>query len=315
MTRCIAFTGGVGGAKLVLGLAQILPPEELLIAVNTGDDFEHLGLTICPDIDTVLYTLAGISNPDTGWGRKQESWKTMKTLESLGGETWFQLGDQDLALHLARRHQMILGATLTEITANLANKLNVRHPIVPMSDHPVRTMILTEEGEMPFQEYFVKNRCLPDINGFRFAGISNAIPSSKLLRAFEDPALELLIICPSNPFISIDPILKLPGLKKAIERSRTTVLAVSPIVGGKALKGPTAKMLKELRLKSDASSIAQHYGKILDGFVIDTKDCNLEKQISEKGHKVLVTQTIMKSLDDKVSLANDILDFAAEISL
>ncbi len=315
MTRCIALTGGVGGTKLVLGLTQILPPEELLIAVNTGDDFEHLGLTICPDIDTVLYTLAGIANPDTGWGRAQESWKTMETLERLGGETWFRLGDQDLALHLARRHQMTLGATLTEITANLAKKLNIRHPIVPMSDHPVRTMVLTEEGEMPFQEYFVKNRCLPAINGFRFAGIKSATPSSKLLRAFEDPALELLIICPSNPFISIDPILKLPGLKKAIENSQICVLAVSPIVGGQALKGPTAKMLKELGLKSDASSIAQHYGKILDGFVIDTKDSSLGKQIRKKGHKVFVTQTIMKSLDDKVTLANDILDFAAGISL
>ena len=315
MTRCIALTGGVGGTKLVLGLTQILSPEELLIAVNTGDDFEHLGLTICPDIDTVLYTLAGIANPDTGWGRAQESWKTMETLERLGGETWFRLGDQDLALHLARRHQMTLGATLSEITANLAKKLNIRHPIVPMSDHPVRTMVLTEEGEMPFQEYFVKNRCLPAINGFRFAGIKSAIPSSKLLRAFEDPALELLIICPSNPFISIDPILKLPGLKKAIENSQICVLAVSPIVGGQALKGPTAKMLKELGLKSDASSIAQHYGKILDGFVIDTKDSSLGKQIRKKGHKVFVTQTIMKSLDDKVTLANDILDFAAGISL
>lgn len=312
MTKCIALTGGVGGTKLVLGLSKILSPDELLIVVNTGDDFDHLGLTISPDIDTVLYTLAGIANPNNGWGRAKETWETMEALKNLGGEIWFRLGDKDLALHLIRKQMLDCGCSLTEATIALAGKLGVRQSVVPMSDQPVRTMVVIEKGEMPFQEYFVKNRCMPIINGFRYDGIKQASPSPKLLEALIDPALEIVIICPSNPFISIDPILELPGLRQVLKSCRAPVLAVSPIVEGQALKGPASKMLRELHHEPNASSIANHYGKILDAFVIDKKDHNLAEKINKNGHEVLVTQIIMNSLDDRVRLADEILNFAAK---
>ena len=313
MTRCIALSGGVGGAKLALGLSRVLAPEELLIVANTGDDFEHLGLTICPDIDTVVYTLAGLANPETGWGRAGESWRVMAALGEAGGETWFQLGDKDLALHLARAQQLAAGQNLSTVTADLSERLGVRHPVVPMSDQPVRTMVSTDRGEMPFQEYFVKNRCEPEVSGFRFAGIEAATPAPALLAALDDPALEALVICPSNPFISIDPILGLPDLKAALDRCKAPVIAVSPIVGGKALKGPAAKMLGELGRESDATAIASHYGELLDGFVIDRQDEALKGALATDFCRVLVAQTVMRSLDDRISLARSVLDFAGDI--
>lgn len=313
MTRCIALSGGVGGAKLALGLAQILAPDDLLIVANTGDDFEHLGLTICPDIDTVAYTLAGIANPETGWGRAQESWQAMDALEALGGETWFRLGDKDLALHLARSHRLGRGESLSEVTASIAEKLGVLHPILPMSDQPVRTMVATDRGEMPFQEYFVKNRCEPKVSGFRFAGIEDASPAPDLLTALKDPKLEALLICPSNPFISIDPIVNLPGLRSALEACPAPVIAVSPIVGGQALKGPAAKMLTELGRKSDAAAIAEHYGALLDGFVIDAQDDALKDSLATESRRIFVTQTVMRSLDDRIALARNALAFAADL--
>ncbi|HAA93210.1 MAG TPA: 2-phospho-L-lactate transferase [Rhodospirillaceae bacterium] len=313
MTRCVALTGGVGGAKLALGLSHVLAPDELLIVANTGDDFEHLGLTICPDIDTVLYTLASIVNPETGWGRAEESWRVLEALDTVGGDSWFRLGDKDIALHLTRAQRLATGHTLSEITAELSQQFGVRHRILPMSDRPVRTMVTTDQGELPFQEYFVKNRCEPRVSGFRFEGIETAKPHPNLLKALKDPALEAVVICPSNPFISIDPILGLPGLKSSLEDCPAPVIAVSPIVGGKALKGPASKMLHELDQKSDATAIAEHYDDLLDGFVIDREDRELEDELSTDTRRVCVTQTVMRSLEDRIALARDVLEFGAAI--
>ena len=313
MTRCIALSGGVGGAKLALGLSKILTPDELLIVANTGDDFEHLGLTICPDIDTLLYTLAGIANPDTGWGRANESWETMKTLKAIGGETWFRLGDLDLALHLTRTQQLASGKTLSDTVAGLAKSLGLKHPIIPMSDQPVRTMVRTEIGELPFQEYFVKNQCLPKVSGFQFAGVTDAKPNPRLMDAFNDPRLEAVIFCPSNPFISIDPILAIPGLREDLRARSAPTIAVSPIIGNRALKGPAAKMLRELGFDTSAAAIADHYGDLLQGFVIDSQDIDLANKLETKSRRVHATNTVMKSLEDRVTLARETFAFASQI--
>lgn len=313
MTRCIALSGGVGGAKLALGLSKILTPDELLIVANTGDDFEHLGLTICPDIDTLLYTLAGIANPDTGWGRANESWETMKTLKAIGGETWFRLGDLDLALHLTRTQQLASGKTLSDTVAGLAKSLGLKHPIIPMSDQPVRTMVRTEIGELPFQEYFVKNQCLPKVSGFQFAGVTDAKPNPRLMDAFNDPRLEAVIFCPSNPFISIDPILAIPGLREDLRARSAPTIAVSPIIGNRALKGPAAKMLRELGFDTSAAAIADHYGDLLQGFVIDSQDIDLANKLETKSRRVHATNTVMKSLEDRVALARETFAFASQI--
>lgn len=313
MTRCIALSGGVGGAKLALGLSKFLSPDELLIVANTGDDFEHLGLTICPDIDTLLYTLAAIANPETGWGRADESWKTMKALETIGGETWFRLGDRDLALHLTRKQQLASGKTLSDTVANIAESFSLKHPVVPMSDQPVRTMVRTDIGELPFQEYFVKNQCAPKVTGFQFAGVNDAKPNPLLMDALRDPRLEAVIICPSNPFISIDPILAIPGLREDLRACSAPIIAVSPIIGNRALKGPAAKMLRELGLDTSAAAIADHYGDLLQGFVIDSQDIDLANKLETKSRRVHATNTIMKSLEDRVTLARETFAFASQI--
>ena len=313
MTRCIALSGGVGGAKLALGLSKFLSPDELLIVANTGDDFEHLGLTICPDIDTLLYTLAAIANPETGWGRADESWKTMKALETIGGETWFRLGDRDLALHLTRKQQLASGKTLSDTVANIAESFSLKHPVVPMSDQPVRTMVRTDIGELPFQEYFVKNQCAPKVTGFQFAGVNDAKPNPLLMDALRDPRLEAVIICPSNPFISIDPILAIPGLREDLRARSAPIIAVSPIIGNRAFKGPAAKMLRELGFDTSAAAIADHYGDLLQGFVIDSQDIDLANKLETKSRRVHATNTIMKSLEDRVTLARETFAFASQI--
>ena len=313
MTRCIALSGGVGGAKLALGLSKFLSPDELLIVANTGDDFEHLGLTICPDIDTLLYTLAAIANPETGWGRADESWKTMKALETIGGETWFRLGDRDLALHLNRNQQLSSGKTLSDTVANIAESFGLKHPVVPMSDQPVRTMVRTDIGELPFQEYFVKNQCAPKVTGFQFAGVNDAKPNPLLMDALRDPRLEAVIICPSNPFISIDPILAIPGLREDLRACSAPIIAVSPIIGNRALKGPAAKMLRELGFDTSAAAIADHYGDLLQGLVIDSQDKDLANKLETKSRRVHATNTVMKSLEDRVTLARETFAFASQI--
>ncbi len=311
--RVVALSGGVGGAKLALGLANCVAPDDLTIIANTGDDFDHLGLTICPDIDTLTYTLAGISNPETGWGRAGETWQFMESLAALGGETWFQLGDRDLATHIERSRRLADGESLTAITEEFRQRLGISPRILPMSDTAVRTIVETPDGPLPFQHYFVREQCTPVVTGFRFAGAADSCPAPGIADALADERLGAIVICPSNPFISIDPIFAVPGLRNMLAASQAPVVAVSPIVGGKALKGPTAKMMTELGLDSDAVAVARHYGDLLDGFVLDGSDADSENAVRALGVDVLVTDTVMQTLADKERLAREVLAFAATL--
>ena len=302
----LALTGGVGGAKLALGLARVLSPDEVVFVVNTGDDFEHFGLPICPDLDTLVYTLAGLASDSAGWGRKDETWRFMETLERLGGETWFRLGDRDLALHVRRRALLAAGLDLTAATASLAPSLGVQHPVLPMTDDPVRTRVLTPEGTLAFQHYFVRDRCRPTALGFEFAGAAKARLNPRI--PFAD--LTAVVICPSNPFVSVDPILAVPGMTDALQAANVPVVAVTPIVGGKAIKGPTAKMMRELGVPATAEAVARHYAGLATHFVIDRVDAACEAAVRGLGMRTAVAQTVMASLADRVALARDVLDLA-----
>jgi LPPG:FO 2-phospho-L-lactate transferase len=304
--RVVALAGGVGGAKLVDGLAAVLAPKELTVVVNTGDDFEHLGLRICPDLDTVTYTLAGLANPKTGWGRRDETWSFLETLERLGGPTWFRLGDKDLALHSERTRRLREGRPLSVVTRGLCEALGVQVRVLPMSDDPVATMVLTDQGELPFQEYFVARRCEPRVRGFRFEGVERARPSPEVLPALREA--DLVLLCPSNPWVSLDPILALSGLRKAVRAK--LAFGVSPIVRGRAIKGPAAKMYSEMGITPSALAVAEHYRDLLDGFVLDETDGDLEGRVQSLGMRVLSTKTIMRSGQDRRDLANAVLAFA-----
>ena len=303
----LALTGGVGGAKLVLGLSDELDVEKLQVVVNTGDDFEHLGLRICPDIDTLLYTLSGLANPELGWGIDGETWHALESLGRLGGETWFRLGDRDLGTHLWRREQLSLGHSLSQVTRELATRLGIHVRVYPMTDDPVRTTVLTEQGELPFQHYFVRERCEPAVNGFRFEGISGARPNRDILSLLQGGSLSRIVICPSNPYVSVDPILQVPGLWLALRDSPAGVVLVSPIVAGRALKGPAAKMMDELGIPATATGVAEHYQNrypgLVDHFVIDESDATLVPVIEEIGLATAVTSTVMKTREDKQRLA------------
>jgi LPPG:FO 2-phospho-L-lactate transferase len=311
--RYLAMTGGVGGAKLALGLSKILPPEQLAFAVNTGDDFHHLGLHISPDIDTLFYTLSGENNPETGWGRKNESWQFMHALAQLGGETWFQLGDRDLALHVERTRRLASGETLTQCTSALAAALGITHPVWPMSDDLVSTQVLTSGGPLAFQHYFVRDKCAPVVTGFVFSGSHNAAINAEILQWLDQPGLAGVILCPSNPFVSIDPLLSLPGMRERLVRCKAPVIAVSPIVAGAAIKGPTAKMMQELSLSVSATTVLQHYADFLDGFIVDTLDAGLTRDLAASGIRIKAAQTVMDSLQDRILLAQACVDFCKEI--
>src|SRR5580704_12409697 len=265
----LALSGGIGGAKLALGLYRILPAGALTVVANTGDDFEHLGLAISPDIDTLLYTLASLDNLELGWGRRDETWTFMAALERLGGETWFRLGDGDLATHVERTRRLARGESLSAITDDFRRRFGIAARLLPASDDPVRTRLHTDEGWLDFQDYFVRRRCAPIVREIVFAGAETARPHPDILAALADPALRLVAICPSNPFISIDPILAVPGIRRALQDCPAPVLAVSPISGGKAVKGPTAKMMQELGLPVGAAAVARHYRDFLDLYVAD----------------------------------------------
>ena len=299
--KIVALAGGVGGAKLAHGLAQILPPEDLTVIVNTGDDFEHYGFYICPDLDTVCYTLAGLANPETGWGRVNETWNVIQNASKLGGPGWFNLGDQDLGTHLERTRRLKAGQTLTQITSDFCKAWGVKHTILPMSDQPVRTIVETEEGDLAFQEYFVHRRCEPRVKGFRFDGVELAEPAPGAQEAIQ--SAEAVIICPSNPWVSIDPILQV------IKRMNKPVFAVSPIIGGQTVKGPAAKMFLELGIEPSALAVADHYCDLVTGLVLDTLDKQLQGDIRSLNMRTLVTNTLMKSLDNRKQLASDVLDF------
>jgi LPPG:FO 2-phospho-L-lactate transferase len=300
----LALSGGVGGAKLALGLYRILPPHTLTIAANTGDDFSHLGLSISPDLDTLLYTLAGLDNPDQGWGRRDETWNFMAALERLGGETWFRLGDGDLATHVERTRRLAAGEPLSAIVDDFAGRLGIAARLLPMSDDRVRTRIYSGDGWLDFQDYFVRRRCAPAVREIVFAGAGDARPHPDLLALLRDPRLRLIVICPSNPFISIDPILSLPGLRTALRECPAPVVAVSPIIGGRAVKGPTAKMMEELGYPVDAAAVARHYGDLIDVYVADEEDADA---VAGLGLPVVLTRTLMTTLDDREALARAVL--------
>jgi LPPG:FO 2-phospho-L-lactate transferase len=307
----VALAGGVGGAKLAHGLARILPPDELVIAVNTGDDFAHLGLHISPDLDSVMYKLAGINDTLRGWGMADESWAFMAALERLGGETWFSLGDRDLATHVERTRRLAEGETLSAVTGALGRRLGIKHTIAPMSDDPVRTIVETVDGEhLPFQDYFVRLKCAPEIAAITLDGVASAAPSPALWDALCHPGLAALVICPSNPFVSIAPILALAPVAAFIADRPVPVIAVSPIIGGRAVKGPAAKMLAEMGLPVSATGIAAHYGGAIDALVIDTADAGLAPDIEAVGPRVLVAETLMRSAADERALARAVLEFA-----
>lgn len=309
--KILALCGGVGGAKLAVGLAKTLPPDALAIIANTGDDFIHLGLHIAPDLDTVMYNLAGRAHPVQGWGLADESWRVMTALETLGGPGWFRLGDLDLATHLRRTALLREGHTLSTVTRQLCAGLGVHHSLWPMSDDAVATEVETDEGRLAFQHYFVREQCRPAVRGFHFRGIAAARPSADMMGLLASPDLAAVVICPSNPFVSIDPILKLPGVADALRGCHAPVIAVSPLIGGKAVKGPTAKMLRELGLPCSAQTIARHYAGIVRGFVIDSQDRDDAKAIAKTGMTVFSTAVLMKTLADRIRLARDVLKFAA----
>ena len=309
----VALAGGVGGAKLALGLAAVLPADALTVAVNTADDFEHWGLYICPDLDMVTYTLAGLANPETGWGLRDETWNVMDAIGKMGGETWFRLGDKDLATHIERTRRLRSGEKLSAVIADLARRLSAKPAIVPMSDDPVRTMVTTtDRGELAFQDWFVRLHCEPVVRSVRFAGVEKAQPNAAL-RSFD--GARGVVVCPSNPFVSVAPILALPGVRTALEQARVPRVAVTPIVGGQAIKGPAAKMLAELGHDVSALGVARFYKGLIDGFVLDRQDAGLALQIEALGMRVRIADTMMRDDADKRRLAATTLEFVDEIGV
>ena len=303
-----ALSGGIGGAKLALGLYRVLPPDSLTVICNPGDDFDHLGLRVCPDADTVLYTLAGVADPETGWGRAGETWTFMRALAGLGGETWFRLGDGDLALHVERTRRLASGEPLSRITGDVARRLGVRARIVPACDAAVRTIVRTRDGRLPFQHYFVRDRCEPAVTGLDFEGAGDARPCGAALAGLADPSLRCVVVCPSNPFVSIAPILAVPGMRDAIRAASAPVIGVSPIVGGRAVKGPAAKMMRELGLDVSNRAIERHYESLVDAWIIDSEDA---ADAAGFGRPVRVVPTLMRTGADKDALARAVLEFAA----
>jgi LPPG:FO 2-phospho-L-lactate transferase len=308
--RYAALSGGIGGAKLSLGLAHLLG-ERLTVIVNTGDDFEHVGLCISPDVDTTLYTLGGMVNPEAGWGRRDETWNFMQAIADLGGPDWFKLGDRDLATHVDRTRRLKAGETLTQITAHLCDSFGISARILPMTDGPVRTVIHSDRGDLAFQEYFVRDRCAPIVHSIRYDGAASARPTDEIVQALSSPDLAGIIICPSNPWLSIDPILAVSGMRALLKSCGAPVVAVSPIVAGRALKGPTAKIMTELGLNPSAASIAHHYAGLIDGMIVDASDASV---VADLTVPAAVTNTVMQTFDDKAALARDCLSFCESIA-
>ena len=307
--KVCALAGGVGGAKLASGLQDVLPPGKLSVVVNTADDFDLWGLHICPDLDTVMYTLAGISNPETGWGIVDESFETLNMLERYGEETWFKLGDRDLATHILRTSRMRSGETLTEVTAGLSAVLGVDSAVLPMSDDPVSTVLETPEGRLEFQEYFVRRGQRDEVLAIELRGIQDARPTERVLAAIS--GAETIVLCPSNPVVSVGPILALPGMTEALASSSAPKVAVSPIVGGRALKGPADRMLASLGHEVSATGVARMYAGLVDGMVVDRIDEGERAGIEAVGMRVLVTESVMRDAEDRARLASETLEFGA----
>jgi LPPG:FO 2-phospho-L-lactate transferase len=307
----VALAGGVGGSKLVEGLARVVsPPEDLVVIVNTADDQEFYGLSISPDLDTVMYTVAGIVNKSTGWGIEDDTFYALSMLGRYGEETWFRLGDRDLATHILRTRELRKGRSLTEVTADLAGRLGVRPRILPMSDDPVRTIVLTPEGELQFQEYFVKRRASDPVVGVRFEGIDRARPTPQVLSALREA--EAVVICPSNPIVSIGPILSLPGFRETLQETRAVKVAVSPLAAGRAFKGPTVEMMRGLGYEASAYGVASLYRDFLHVVIIDERDVELVPRIEELGIRIVVRPVAMYTLEEKVALAKAVLEVASQ---
>ena len=312
--RVAALCGGVGGAKLADGLLRTLPPDALGLIVNTGDDFEHLGLHISPDIDTVLYTLSGLANPATGWGRRDETWTFMRALESLGGATWFRLGDGDLALHVERTRRLATGEPLSAIVADVARRLGIAARVLPMSDARLRTRVLSDAGLIDFQDYFVRQQCAPRVHEIRFDAAAHCQPAPGVAELLRRPGLEAIVICPSNPYLSVDPVLAVPGLRELLRSAGVPIVAVSPLIAGAAVKGPTAKIMAELGKPISALEVARHYRGLIDGFVLDQRDAALAGAMaSEIGVAVRLCDTLMQSDDDRQRVAQASLDLATAL--
>lgn len=308
--RVIVLSGGVGGARLVDGLHRGLPAGHLAALVNTGDDFVHLGLHVSPDVDTVTYTLAGLANPVTGWGRRDESWHFMDALTQLGGPTWFRLGDRDLAMHAERSRRLAAGESLSLITLDLATKLGVSTAVIPMTDDAVRTRVHTGDGSLDFQDYFVRLRAEPRIERITFEGIADARPAAAALEAIASPQLEVIVVGPSNPYLSVDPILTVPGLRNAMRLRGVPIVAVCPLIGGQAVKGPTAKIMQELGLECSPRAIAEHYSGLIDGLLIDEADRDWADLC---GVPTCVTRTLMDTDEARVRLAREVVAFAGTL--
>ena len=312
MTKIVALAGGVGGAKMAHGLSLALAPEELTVIVNTGDDFDHYGLRVCPDLDTVLYTLGGLANEATGWGVAGDTSAALDMLRRYGEDTWFWLGDRDLATNLLRTARLRAGEPLSVVTRAMAKALGIGATLLPMSDTPVATIIQTPDGELAFQDYFVRRRHQDVVTGVRFAGIEGAQPLPEALAAIAQA--DAIIICPSNPLLSVEPILRVGGLRAAVAASEAPVVAVSPIIGGQALKGPADRILEAQGFAVSPVGVARWYGALLDGLVMDQTDASLAEEVAAQGPRPLATQTIMRDTADRERLARETLDFAATLA-
>lgn len=306
----VALSGGVGGAKLALGLSRARDVSDLSIVVNTGDDFEHFGLHVSPDLDTMMYTLAGINNPETGWGRADETWSFMSALRDLSEQTWFQLGDKDLATNVCRTDMLRRGATLSDVVSQLSGQLGVRESLVPMTDDKVRTLVETDAGDLSFQDYFVRQQCQPRVKRIRFQGAGAAKPSPEFLSLLENPDVGSWIICPSNPFLSIDPILALPSVKARIRTSPAPVIAVSPVINNESVKGPTSKIMRELGKTCSVVEVADYYRDLIDCMLIDTSDKQLAPEIENMGIRVELARILMSSDQDKIDLAETLVSIS-----
>jgi len=309
--RVLAISGGIGGAKLALGLQRVLEPGDLAVLINTGDDFQHLGLAICPDLDTVTYTLAGVANTETGWGRRGETWNFLEELARLGGDTWFKLGDRDLVVHVERTRRLASGESLTTLTDDLRRRFRVPSTLLPMSDDPVTTWLDTEAGPLEFQEYFVRRRCEPLVRGVDYRGAAQASANPAALGLLASATLECVVLCPSNPYLSIGPILAIPALRRALEQCHAPIVVISPVIGGRAVKGPTVKLMQELGVEASPRTIARHYDGIIDGLVLDTEDAALATTV---GLPTLVVPTLMQTLEDREKLARAALAFARTLA-
>ena len=307
----LALAGGVGGAKLALGLSRILPPERLAIVVNTGDDERFHGLHVSPDVDTMTYTLSGLYNPETGWGIDGDTFETLQMLNLLGADTWFNLGSRDFAMHIRRTELLAQGSSLSQVTSQLAENLGIQHAIIPMSDQPVRTVLETDAGTLSMQEYFVKRRAEPVVNSISYVGSADARPSPGFAAALD--AATTIVICPSNPFLSVAPILAIPGVREAIADHQSPRVAVSPIVGGTAVRGPAGKIMQELGSDVSAAGVAREYREICDVLALDSQDEDLVDAVVAEGVEAAVMPTIMQTDEDKVQLAERVLALGAEL--